>query len=219
MYQINNNIKTDWKNIISQEMSKDYFKNIIDKLLNTNSIIFPEEKYLFNAFNFFNIKDTKVIILGQDPYFSENQAHGLSFSVIGDKNTKTLINIFKELKNDLGIIRNNINLSDWAKQGVLLLNTTLTVEKGLANSHNKYGWKTFTNNILKYINENLDNIIFVLWGNDAKKYESIIDVNKHHIISSSHPSPLGSYKGFNGSKPFSKINYILNNKNNYNINW
>lgn len=98
MYQINNNIKTDWKNIISQEMSKDYFKNIIDKLLNTNSIIFPEEKYLFNAFNFFNIKDTKVVILGQDPYFSENQAHGLSFSVIGDKNTKTLINILKSWK-------------------------------------------------------------------------------------------------------------------------
>lgn len=219
MYELKNNIKTNWKNIIDNELKADYFIKIKDCLKNNNSVIFPKQEEVFNAFNFFNIEDTKVVILGQDPYINENEAHGLAFSVKNNKAPKSLVNIFKELENDLGIKRTNPDLSDWASQGVLLLNTILTVNKGSSLSHKNYGWEKFTSNIIKYINDNLSNIVFVLWGNDAKKYKQYIDTKKHFVIESSHPSPLGAYKGFINSKPFSKINLFLLNKKNYNIKW
>lgn len=219
MYKISNNINTDWKSIIDNEMQKSYFNTIIENLKNNNNIIYPKPEDVFNAFNYFNVNDTKIVILGQDPYINENQAHGLAFSVKNNIAPKSLINIFKELESDLGIKRINPDLTDWAEQGILLLNTILTVDKGNSLSHKNYGWQNFTINIIKYIDNNLENIVFVLWGNDARKYKEFINKEKHLIIESSHPSPLGAYRGFFGSRPFSKINLFLCNKKNYNIKW
>ncbi len=219
MYRVINNIKTNWKFIIDSEMKKEYFLKIKEKLLENKNNIFPKENDLFTAFNFFNFEETKVVILGQDPYINDNQAHGLAFSVLNQKAPKSLLNIFKELNNDLNIQRTNTNLSDWASQGVLLINTILTVDKGKSLSHKDYGWQEFTKNIISTINDNLNDIVFILWGNDARKYKKFINENKHFIIESAHPSPLSAYNGFFDSKPFSKINLFLSNKKNYNINW
>ena len=219
MYKITNNVNTNWKEIIQSEMNKQYFSKIEEKLSLNDNIVFPKESDLFSAFNFFNFEDTKVVILGQDPYINDDQAHGLAFSVLNQKAPKSLINIFKELESDLDIKRTNTNLSDWAKQGVLLINTILTVDKGKSLSHKDYGWQFFTKNIITKINNDLNDIIFVLWGNDARRYKELIDIKKHYIIESPHPSPLSAYNGFFNSKPFSKINLFLLNKKNYNIKW
>lgn len=216
------NICHNWINIINSEKQKPYWvileKHVDDSYL--NHIVFPAKENIFRCFDYFNISETKVVIIGQDPYYLPNQANGLCFSVNQNNALpKSLINIYKELKSDLNIIRTNGDLSSWAKQGVLLLNNTLTVEKDKPNSHRDFGWTTFTDNIIKFINDNLQDVIFVLWGNFAQSKISLIDINKHHIIKSAHPSPLSAYNGFFGSKPFSRINNLLKQNNKTPINW
>ena len=196
----------EWDKFIKEEMKKDYFKNIINYLKHED--YYPPHEDIFNAFKYTSYDDVKVVILGQDPYHEENQAHGLAFSVLNNQAPKSLINIFKEIYTDTGHSRTNTNLTDWAKQGVLLLNTTLTVRKHQANSHKDIGWKVFTDNVIKEINKKNDAVVFILWGMEAKSKIPLID--KHHaIITSVHPSPLSAYNGFFGSKCFSKCNDIL----------
>ena len=181
---------------------------------------FPPYEDIFNAFNFCEIEDIKVIIIGQDPYHEINQAHGLSFSILdGNPLPKSLINIYKELYDDLGITRLTGNLSSWAKQGVFLLNNVLTVEEGKANSHKNKGWEIFTNHVIEEINKDNNPKVFVLWGNDAQKKEVLITNPKHLVLKSAHPSPLSSYRGFFSSKPFSKINTFLKENGLDEIDW
>jgi uracil-DNA glycosylase len=181
---------------------------------------FPPYEDIFNAFNFCEIEDIKVIIIGQDPYHEINQAHGLSFSILdGNPLPKSLINIYKELYDDLGITRLTGNLSSWAKQGVFLLNNVLTVEEGKANSHKNKGWEIFTNRVIEEINKDDNPKVFVLWGNDAQKKEVLITNPKHLVLKSAHPSPLSSYRGFFSSKPFSKINNFLKENGLDEIDW
>lgn len=181
---------------------------------------FPPYQDIFNAFNFCEIEDIKVIIIGQDPYHEINQAHGLSFSILdGNPLPKSLINIYKELYDDLGVTRLTGNLSSWAKQGVFLLNNVLTVEEGKANSHKNKGWEIFTNHVIEEINKDDNPKVFVLWGNDAQKKEVLITNPKHLVLKSAHPSPLSSYRGFFSSKPFSKINNFLKENGLDEIDW
>lgn len=206
------NIKTNWKaiieNIIAEKQWIDNLKAIEKEY--EERIIYPPKEQIFNAFNFFNFESTKVVIIGQDPYYLPQQANGLAFSVnLNVKLPKSLINIYKELKTDVGIERKNGDLSSWASQGVLLLNSSLTVRANQPNSHLFYHWDTITNAVIEYIDKNLSPVIFVLWGNFAIKKEALIKNNKQYIIKSNHPSPLSAYRGFFGSKPFSKINEIL----------
>lgn len=202
----------DWRNFIEKEANKDYFLNLM-KWINKQGethMIFPHPDDLFTAFHYFNIKETKVVIVGQDPYQTPGFANGLAFAVNhGVQTPKSLINIFKELKDDLGIERTDTELKDWAAQGVLLLNRVLTVNEGLSNSHKGQGWETFTNAVIKEVNDKCEHVVFVLWGNNAQELKPLINEKKHSIICSSHPSPLGYYKSFKGSKPFSKINKYL----------
>ena len=196
-----------WDEVLHEEMQKSYFKYIKDfvKEERLSKTIFPPAQDLFNAFKLTNFKDIKVVILGQDPYHGEQEAMGLSFSVRrGVRTPPSLRNIFKELKDDLGIDRTDTDLSDWAKQGVFLLNTVLTVEKDKANSHKDIGWEIFTDYVIKQINDKLDNVVFILWGRQARDKKRMITNPNHYIIESAHPSPLSAYNGFFGSKPFSK---------------
>ena len=183
--------------------------------------IFPDMYDIFNALKLTSYKDTKVLILGQDPYHNVNQAHGLSFSVKPGVDTPpSLLNMYKELRDDLGcFIPNNGYLVPWAKQGVLLLNTALTVRAHQANSHKGKGWEIFTDNIIKTLNLRDDPVIFILWGNNARKKKDFIDTSKHFVIESAHPSPLSASRGFFGSKPFSKTNEILISLGKAPINW
>lgn len=213
-------VKSSWAKIIKSEFAKPYFeslKEFVDQKYKTN-IVYPKRENIFDCFNYFDYESTKVVILGQDPYINENQAHGLAFSVLNNLPPPSLKNIFKELKNDLNIERTNANLSDWAKQGVLLLNNVLTVNAGQSNSHKNKGWEIFTNNIIKKIDE-LNGVIFVLWGRDAQNKSELIINNKKYIIKSPHPSPLSANYGFFGSRPFSKINMILTSLNKETIKW
>ncbi len=202
-----------WQSLLTVEKSKTYYKNIIKFLAlkkNKNKIVYPETENIFKALELTPFLSTKVVILGQDPYHGPAQAMGLCFGV--NKNAAlppSLKNIYKELESDLGIKHTDGCLSHWAKQGVLLLNATLTVEANIAQSHAKIGWQTFTDTIITTLNQHPEPIIFLLWGASAQKKESLIDLNKHKIIKTSHPSPLSSYRGFLGSKPFSKTNDIL----------
>lgn len=205
-----------WDNILEKEMQKDYFLNIKNfiKEERTKKTIYPTKEDLFRAFRLTEFKDIKVVIIGQDPYHGENEAMGLCFSVRkGITMPPSLRNIFKELEDDLGIKRTNTDLTDWANQGIFLLNTVLTVEKDKANSHKDIGWQEFTDFVIKEINDKKDNVIFVLWGGQAQKKKSLITNKSHYIIESAHPSPLSVYRGFFGSKPFSKINNYLKSKN------
>lgn len=174
-------------------------------------IVYPDMYDLYNCFRFTPIEDLKVVILGQDPYHEPGQAHGLCFSVKpGVPLPPSLVNIYKELKSDLGVIEPNCgDLTGWAKQGVLLLNTTLTVREHLANSHSKCGWAWFTDSVIKLISDRCNNIVFILWGGNARSKAPLIDRNKHLVLESAHPSPLSAYNGFFGSKCFSKTNYYL----------
>ena len=211
-----------WDNILSEEMNKSYFKYIKDfiKEERLSKTIYPPAADLFNAFKLTDFKDIKVVILGQDPYHGENEAMGLSFSVRrGVRTPPSLRNIFKELNDDLGIERIDTDLSDWAKQGVFLLNTVLTVEKDKANSHKDIGWEIFTDFVIKEINDKLDNVVFILWGRYARDKKRLITNPNHYIIESAHPSPLSAYNGFFGSKPFSKTNNYLKKKNKKEINF
>ena len=201
-----------WDLVLHDEMQKSYFKYIKEfiKEERLNKTIFPPAKDLFNAFKLTDFNDIKVVILGQDPYHGENEAMGLSFSVRrGVRTPPSLKNIFKELKDDLGIQRVDTDLSDWAEQGVFLLNTVLTVEKDKANSHKDIGWEIFTDYVIKQINDRLNNVVFILWGRQARDKKRIITNPSHYIIESAHPSPLSAYNGFFGSRPFSKTNKFL----------
>lgn len=215
-------IGNDWDIILKEEFHKPYFINLV-KFLNEeskNKVIYPKNVDLFKALKETSYKDTKVVILGQDPYHGENEANGLCFSVNhGIKTPPSLQNIFKELKNDLGIIRTDTDLTDWAKQGILLLNTVLTVEKDKAFSHRDKGWEIFTDEIIKKLNEKNDPIVFVLWGSAAKSKKALLTNNIHKIVESAHPSPLSYYRGFSGSKPFSKVNNLLKSVNKVEIRW
>lgn len=202
-----------WNELIKVEMGKDYFKNIID-FLNVeyqNVTVYPPREDIMKAFLLTPLDKVKVVILGQDPYHEEGQAMGLSFSVNkGIPLPKSLINIYKELYDDLGIKPAKIgDLTSWARQGVLLLNTILTVRKGDALSHNMIGWETFTNEVIKTLNEQNQKIVFILWGSYAISKKALLNNPHHLILTSPHPSPLSAYRGFFGSKPFSKTNEFL----------
>ena len=211
-----------WDIVLKDEMEKQYFKYIKEfvKEERLSKTIYPPAKDLFNAFKLTDFNDIKVVILGQDPYHGENEAMGLSFSVRrGVRTPPSLRNIFKELKNDLNIDRCDTDLSDWAKQGVFLLNTVLTVEKDKANSHKEIGWEIFTDYVIKEINDKLNNVVFILWGRQARDKKRIITNPNNYIIESAHPSPLSAYNGFFGSKPFSKTNNYLKAHNKKEINF
>lgn len=216
-------IENDWDDILSDEFEKEYYQNLRHFLDNEYSTktIFPSKDNIYTALKLTPYKDVKVVILGQDPYHEINQAHGLAFSV--NKNVDippSLVNIYKELKNDLGYeIPNHGYLIDWAKQGVLLLNTVLTVQEHKANSHKAKGWEILTDKIIEKLNEKQEPVVFILWGNNARNKAKYITNKKHLIIESVHPSPLSAYNGFFGSKPFSKTNSFLRNNNIKEINW
>lgn len=213
----------NFKQLFNEEKNKEYFiklKEFIDIEYNTK-IIYPPKEMVFNAFKYKDINEIKVIIIGQDPYYNPNQAHGLCFSVQhGIPEPKSLINIYKELYNDL-LVNPPMdgNLEGWAKQGVFLLNTILTVEKGKPLSHKNKGWEIFTNRVIEELNKDNNPKVFVLWGGEARKFKNMITNNKHLIIESNHPSPLSAYNGFFGSKPFSKINKFLEENNLTPIDW
>lgn len=175
-----------------------------------NGKVFPPREEIYTAFELTSFENVRVVILGQDPYHGERQSHGLAFSVNEDvKIPPSLRNIYKELEDDLGIERTGGSLKDWAAQGVLLLNTVLTVDAHEANSHRGLGWEKFTDSVIEIVSEELENVVFVLWGKPAQKKETLIDGSKHLIIKSVHPSPLSAYRGFFGSKPFSRANEYL----------
>ncbi|CEN92420.1 MAG: uracil-DNA glycosylase [Paeniclostridium sp.] len=217
------NIGNDWDELLKGEFEKPYYLELREFLKNEYStkIIYPNMYDIFNALKYTSYKDTKVLILGQDPYHGENQAHGLAFSVKpGVKTPPSLLNMYKELNSEYGcFIPNNGFLVPWTEQGVLLLNTALTVRAHEANSHKGKGWEIFTDNIIKLLNERQDPVIFVLWGNNARSKKKLIDTQKHYIIESAHPSPLSASRGFFGSKPFSKINEILISLGKMPIDW
>lgn len=215
-------INKKWDIILEKEVKKDYFRKLgtfVKKEYQTKKI-YPEYNYIFNALRQTDYDEVKVVILGQDPYHGDREAHGLSFSVLeGVRRPPSLNNIFKELYSDLGIQRENNNLTDWAKQGVLLLNSVLTVQKDTPLSHKDHGWEIFTDNIIRYLNERTTPIIFVLWGNYARNKKEMITNPIHHIIESAHPSPLAATRGFFGSRPFSKINNYLKQDGMKQIHW
>lgn len=213
----------NWSNFLSKELKSEYFlklKDIVENEYNEKTI-FPEYKNIFRAFNLIYYKDVKVVIIGQDPYHGENQANGLAFSVYEEcKLPPSLRNIFKELVDDMGCkVPTCGNLEKWAKEGVLLINSVLTVEQSKANSHKGLGWEIFTNNVIEKLSNECENIVFILWGNPSQKKEKLIDQSKHFIIKSAHPSPLSAYRGFFGSKPFSKSNEYLATCNRGTIDW
>ena len=214
-----------WLEHLKEEFQKDYMLNLKKKLLelkNKKIIFYPQGDKIFNAFNLTPLNNVKVVILGQDPYHGPNQAHGLCFSVPQSvKPPPSLVNIFKELESDTGKKRNyhDGNLEHWARQGVFLLNTTLTVEKSKPLSHRDYGWSEFTDRVISLISNKLENIVFILWGSFAQSKKQLIDSNKHLILTAPHPSPLSSHRGFFGSKPFSKTNNFLHSKQIDMVNW
>lgn len=213
----------DWANFLNDELKQPYYlelrKFLVDEYRTKQ--IFPDMYDIFNALHYTSYHDTKVVILGQDPYHGEGQAHGLSFSVKpGVKAPPSLVNIFKELKADLGCeIPNNGCLKPWTQQGVLLLNTVLTVRAHQANSHRNMGWEKFTDKIIQLLNDREDPIAFILWGTPARRKKKMITNPRHFIVESAHPSPLSAFNGFFGSKPFSKVNAFLESIGKQPINW
>ena len=210
-------INNDWNEILKSEFKKTYFTNLmkfVDNEYNTKTI-FPKKEDIFNAFNYCSFSNAKVIIIGQDPYHNFDQAHGLAFSVLkGNKIPPSLRNIYKELNTDLGIdIPNHGELIKWANEGVLLLNTILTVEAHTPLSHKFKGWEQFTNEVINILNKDNRPKVFVLWGNNAISKSTLITNNNHLIITSSHPSPLSARHSFFGSKVFSRINDFLKKNN------
>jgi len=218
-------IKPHWQKIIKQEQSQDYFCQLqaeIAKQRAQGIPIFPIEEDVFRAFEYKDLADIKVVILGQDPYHGEGQAHGLAFSVQrGIKVPPSLVNIYKELTTDIEdyVTPNHGNLTAWAQQGVLLLNTVLTVQQGQAHSHAKLGWETFTDKIIEQINQHNDGCVFILWGAHAQKKGRNIDNEKHLVLNGPHPSPLSAYRGFFGCQHFSKANAWLAQNSKEVINW
>ncbi len=220
---INPELPNDWLELLNDEFEKEYFYTLKSFLIEEKKqyTIFPQSKNIFNAFNVTSFSDIKVVILGQDPYHGLNQAHGLSFSVEGDiKIPPSLKNIYKELHDDIGCsISSSGNLSSWAEQGVFLLNAVLTVRSNNANSHRGQGWEKFTDAVIKKISDDSLHVVFILWGRPAQMKKTLIDTTKHLIIESPHPSPLSSFRGFFGSKPFSRANSYLEANNKKSIDW
>lgn len=215
-------ITKKWDKILKEEIEKEYFSNIISqlKIEYQNNIIYPSKEEIFNAFQLTDYDNIKVVILGQDPYHGEGEAEGLAFSVKSNiKRPPSLRNIFKEIKNDLNIDREENSLKDWASQGVLLLNTILTVQKDTPLSHKKLGWELFTDQVIKKINDKEEPVVFILWGNYAKTKRELITNEIHYIIEGAHPSPFSANRGFFGTKPFSRTNEFLEKNNIEGIRW
>ncbi len=224
MEKINPKMDESWKEVLQNEFEKDYFYQLRTFLVNekkANKTIYPPGSLIFNAFNSTPFEKVKVIILGQDPYHGKGQAHGLCFSVQhGIKPPPSLKNMYKELHSDLGIsIPNHGCLQKWADQGVFLLNAILTVEASKPASHQKKGWEQFTDAVIKTLSEKREGIVFLLWGSFAKSKASLIDREKHHILTSTHPSPFSAHYGFLGCKHFSKANQLLKEKGTTPIDW
>lgn len=215
----------DWQDLLSAEFDQPYMQALQDYLSNEQAlgkIIYPPADQVFTAFNLTPLSNVKVVILGQDPYHGPGQAHGMSFSVPSHitKLPPSLKNIYKELNDDLGIpVATAGDLTQWAEQGILLLNAILTVEKKNAGSHQKQGWESFTDRVIQQLSEHCDGLVFVLWGAYAQKKGSLIDESKHLVLKGIHPSPLSAYRGFFGSTPFSYINQYLSDKNKSVIDW
>ena len=216
---------TTWHDVIGSEKDQDYFKETLVYVANerkNGKIIYPPQDDVFSAFRYNELSDVKVVILGQDPYHGPNQAHGLAFSVRpGVPAPPSLVNIYKELEKDIeGFTRPAHGyLASWAQQGVLLLNTVLTVEKGKAHSHAHLGWETFTDRVIAAINEHRSDVIFLLWGAHAQKKGKIIDTKKHHVLTAPHPSPLSAHRGFLGCHHFSQTNELLQQQGLAPIDW
>lgn len=216
-------IDQSWKKVLEDEFEKPYFKKLTDFVREEYSkhTIYPPGPLIFNAFNLCPFDDVRVVIIGQDPYHGPNQAHGLCFSVQnGVKPPPSLLNIFKEIKDDVGKeVPDSGNLERWAKQGVLLMNATLTVRKGQAGSHQGKGWEEFTDAVIKKISDEKENVVFLLWGAYAQKKGAVINTGKHLVLTSPHPSPFSADRGFFGNKHFSKTNEYLGGKGLEEINW
>ena len=219
-------IEASWKNILNNELEQKYFLELskkVDQFYREGKVqIFPKKKEVFRAFDLCPFEKVKVVILGQDPYPTKGYANGLSFSVNNDiyPFPKSLNNIFKEIHNDIGIsFPENGDLTRWAEQGVLLLNTVLTVEEGSPDSHKGIGWEKFTNGVIELLSDQKQELVFMLWGAKATAKTSLINEDKHMVLSSVHPSPLSAYRGFFGCKHFSKANDYLNENNLSVINW
>jgi uracil-DNA glycosylase len=216
-------ISSSWQKVLTSEFEKPYFQKLQDFLVaeRQTQTIFPAAADVFSAFELTPYESVKVLVLGQDPYHDDNQAHGLCFSVNpGIKTPPSLVNIYKELRDDVGCkIPNNGYLVPWAEQGILMLNAVLTVRAHTPNSHKNQGWETFTDAVISKVNQKSDPVVFILWGAYAQKKLNLIDTSRHPVIQSAHPSPLSARNGFFGSKPFSAINTALNSCGQSEINW
>jgi len=216
-------LKNDWAEFLDQEFEKEYYLELRQFLIGEykNHVVYPDKYDIFNALHYTAYSDTKVVILGQDPYHGPGQAHGLSFSVKpGINPPPSLQNIFKELHHDLGHpIPNNGYLIEWAKRGVLLLNTVLTVRQGIPNSHKGKGWERFTDQVINTLNEREKPVVFILWGKNAQDKKNLITSPQHFIIESAHPSPFSAHRGFFGSRPFSRTNEYLSRIDCGKIDW
>lgn len=224
VFQMDVRIEASWKDVLEDEFKKPYFRQITDHIKTERAqgkTIYPPGPQIFNAFQQTPVEDVKVVILGQDPYHGPGQAMGLSFSVPGGvPQPPSLINIFKELNDDVGVpLPNHGDLTKWARQGVMLLNASLTVRAGEPMSHSKIGWHVFTNCIISKISEIRENVVFLLWGKFAQEKTGLIDLKKHHVLKAAHPSPLSAHTGFFGCKHFSKTNTWLMEHGLDPINW
>jgi uracil-DNA glycosylase len=214
-----------WTDILGQEKQQPYFQQImqfVESERAAGKTIYPPKQDVFSAFNLTKLEKVKVVILGQDPYHGPNQAHGLCFSVLpGVKTPPSLANMYKELATDISefVIPQHGFLESWAEQGVMLLNTVLTVEQAKAHSHAKIGWEQFTDIVIQQLSDHCDELVFLLWGSHAQKKGLVIDKQKHHVLNAPHPSPLSAYRGFFGCKHFSQTNNLLIQQNKSPINW
>ncbi len=216
------NIGNSWDDILKDEFKKEYYLRLREFLKEEYSsrIVYPDMYNIFNAFKYTPYENVKVVLLGQDPYHEPGQAQGLCFSVPADfKKPPSLQNMYKELENELGIVRTSGSLEDWARQGVMLLNAVLTVRKGAAGSHAGKGWEIFTDRVIEILNEREDPVIFLLWGGYARKKKALITNSRHYILESAHPSPLSAYNGFFGNGHFRKVNEILESLGKDPIKW
>lgn len=214
----------EWKDFVDKQRSEPYFISLAKKINEDRKIcrVFPPKDDIFNALKLTPLNEVKVVIIGQDPYHEYGQAHGLAFSVkSGVKLPPSLVNIYKEIEAEFGYKMNfnSGDLTSWAKQGVLLLNSSLTVNEGMAGSHKDYGWQIFTKKVVEVCNTNLKGVIFLLWGRHAKEVGKDIDCNKHFVLSSAHPSPLSAYNGFFGNNHFKRANELLLSQGKTQINW
>lgn len=217
------NKENSWNEILEDEFAKGYFMNLLEFVdaEYEKYTVYPPKELIFAAFEITHFDDVKVVILGQDPYHGPNQADGLCFSVMeGVKKPPSLVNIFKELNDDLGVpIPKSGNLMRWAEQGVLMLNSTLTVREGEPGKHQNRGWEKFTDAVIQKLSDHKDNLVFILWGSYAQKKGRIIDASRHRVLKAAHPSPRSVYRGFYGSKPFSKTNKFLKSIGEKPIEW